>query len=313
MDVDGILTDGTIGTSSDGREIKFFSVLDGLGLKRVLESGLEVAWISGRRSGATIRRARELRIPRVIQGRTDKLAALSELAAELGISREECLYLGDDDIDAPALRWASVGITVPTAMPAARLAADWITNREAGRGAVRQVCDLLLAARGADRFLPRENDAPECHRRSPIALRICALGAAWLFRAAAADSGLAPAKNWVLPLFTKEGYHSMTLRGAEVHPVSSVRIDVTDLNITVFSGDDAAQVETVLLSPHASYFPREKRASGPGSVRVIRFGDGKLRRSRARTGPMSRRGKSFHPPPCPRSLLRTIERHGLMK
>jgi 3-deoxy-D-manno-octulosonate 8-phosphate phosphatase (KDO 8-P phosphatase) len=150
MDVDGILTDGTIGTSSDGREIKFFSALDGLGLKRVLESGLEVAWISGRRSGATIRRARELRIPRVIQGRTDKLAALSELAARLGFVREECLYMGDDDIDAPALRWASIGITVPTAMPAARLAADWITNREAGRGAVRQVCDLLLATRGVE-------------------------------------------------------------------------------------------------------------------------------------------------------------------
>src|SRR5580658_1585190 len=150
MDVDGILTDGTVGTSSDGGEIKFFSVLDGLGLKRVLESGLEVAWISGRKSGATTRRARELKISRVIQGRTDKLAALRELAGQLGFAREECLYMGDDDIDAPALRWAAVGITVPTAMPAARLAADWITTREAGRGAVRQVCDLLLAARGTE-------------------------------------------------------------------------------------------------------------------------------------------------------------------
>ena len=150
MDVDGILTDGTVGTSSDGGEIKFFSVLDGLGLKRVLESGLEVAWISGRQSGATTRRARELRISHVIQGRTDKLAALRELAGQLGFARENCLYMGDDDIDAPALRWAAVGITVPTAMPAARLAADWITTREAGRGAVRQVCDLLLAARGTE-------------------------------------------------------------------------------------------------------------------------------------------------------------------
>jgi len=107
-------------------------------------------------------------------------------------------------------------------------------------------------------------------RPSPSAFRLCALGAACLLRAAAADGGLAPAKNWVLPLFTKEGYHSMTLRGAEVHPFSSDRIDVTDLNITVFSGDPAARVETVLLSSRASYFPHEKKASGRDYVRLIR-------------------------------------------
>jgi hypothetical protein len=84
-----------------------------------------------------------------------------------------------------------------------------------------------------------------------------------------APARLAPALNWVLPLFTKEGFHSMTLRGAQVHPISPERIDVVDLNITVFSGDAAARVRTVLLSSEASFFPRENRASGPGSVRVI--------------------------------------------
>lgn len=80
-----------------------------------------------------------------------------------------------------------------------------------------------------------------------------------------------PAKNWVLPLFTpKEGYRNMTLRGSEVRPVGTAQIDVTDLNITVFSGDAAAHVETVLLSPAASFFPKEKRATGEKSVRLIR-------------------------------------------
>ncbi len=80
-----------------------------------------------------------------------------------------------------------------------------------------------------------------------------------------------PAKNWILPLFTaKDGFRSMTLRGSEVRPVSPARIDVTDLSITVFSGDAAAHVETILLSPAAIFFPKEKRASGDKSVRLIR-------------------------------------------
>ncbi len=88
--------------------------------------------------------------------------------------------------------------------------------------------------------------------------------------AAAPVRHLSPAKNWVLPLFTKEGYHSMTLRGAEVHPISSDRIDVIDLNISIFSGDEAAQVRTILLSPNATFYPRENRATGPDAVRLIR-------------------------------------------
>ena len=80
-----------------------------------------------------------------------------------------------------------------------------------------------------------------------------------------------PAKNWVLPLFTpKEGYRTMTLRGSEVRPVGNARVDVTDLSITIFSRDAASSVETVLLSPAASFYPKEKRASGEKSVRMIR-------------------------------------------
>src|SRR5882757_7424318 len=101
MDVDGILTDGTVLISSDGSEAKNFSILDGLGLKRLEKAGIIVAWISGRASGATTARATELKIPHVIQGRTDKIAALQELAAKLGLTPAQCVYMGDDDIDAP--------------------------------------------------------------------------------------------------------------------------------------------------------------------------------------------------------------------
>jgi 3-deoxy-D-manno-octulosonate 8-phosphate phosphatase (KDO 8-P phosphatase) len=148
MDVDGILTDGTVIVHSDGTEAKTFSILDGLGLVRCRDAGLALAWISGRSSGATSARAAELKIPHVIQGRVDKLAALQELATELGFTPPQICYMGDDDIDAPALRWAGAGVTVPTALPAARAAARFTTRHSAGRGAVREICEHLLTARG---------------------------------------------------------------------------------------------------------------------------------------------------------------------
>jgi 3-deoxy-D-manno-octulosonate 8-phosphate phosphatase (KDO 8-P phosphatase) len=147
-DVDGVLTDGGIQVSSDGVETKTFSVLDGLGLVRLLRHGIRVAWISGRLSGATTVRATELRIPHLVQGRVDKANALAELALSLELQAHECVYVGDDDIDAGALAWAGIGVAVPDAMPAALAAADCVTVRRAGHGAVREVCEQILSARG---------------------------------------------------------------------------------------------------------------------------------------------------------------------
>lgn len=148
MDVDGILTDGTLHISSDGTETKIFSILDGMGLARMRRVGIPTAWISGRSSGATTVRATELKIPHLVQGRQDKLTALTELAAQLGLGPEQCVYMGDDDIDAPAIKWAGIGVTVPSAMSAALSAADYITTRAAGYGAVREVCEHILTAQG---------------------------------------------------------------------------------------------------------------------------------------------------------------------
>jgi len=148
MDVDGVLTDGTVEIRSDGTEAKRFSILDGMGLVRLRQAGIATAWISGRPSGATTARATELRIPHLIQGRTDKLAALRELAASLGLEAAAICYMGDDDIDTPAIAWAGVGVAPADAMPSARKAARFIPARPAGHGAVREVCEQILAAAG---------------------------------------------------------------------------------------------------------------------------------------------------------------------
>jgi len=146
MDVDGVLTDGTIFIGSDGTESKQFSILDGLGLIRLRNAGIHLAWISGRTSTATTARANELKIPHLIQGRIDKLVVLQELAAQLALNASDCCYIGDDDIDATAIRWAGIGVSVLDAMPAALKAASFVARRPAGRGAVREICELILAS-----------------------------------------------------------------------------------------------------------------------------------------------------------------------
>ncbi len=148
MDVDGVLTDGTIEIHSDGTESKRFSVIDGMGLVQLAKHGVVTAWISGRASGATSLRAEELKIPHVVQGRTDKITALKELAATLNLAADQIVYMGDDHIDTAAIRWAGIGVSVPDAMPATFAAADYVTRRRAGQGAVREVCEHILAARG---------------------------------------------------------------------------------------------------------------------------------------------------------------------
>ena len=148
MDVDGVLTNGTVAIASDGTETKDFSILDGMGIVRLHKAGVAVAWISGRPSGATTVRATELRVPHLIQGRTDKLTALQELASQLRLAPAQVCYMGDDDIDAPAIAWAGVGVAPGTSMPAALKAARFVPRRPAGRGAVREVCELILSSRG---------------------------------------------------------------------------------------------------------------------------------------------------------------------
>lgn len=148
MDVDGVLTDGTVEIHSDGVESKRFSILDGMGLVQLRKAGIDTAWISGRASGATTVRATELRIPHLVQGRVDKITALKELAATLNLTADQIVYMGDDNIDTDAIAWAGIGVAPPDAMPLPFGAANYITRRHAGKGAVREVCEHILAACG---------------------------------------------------------------------------------------------------------------------------------------------------------------------
>ena len=147
LDVDGVLTDGRLYLSPAGEELKVFHVRDGSGLVAVQRAGIAVAIVSGRDSAAVTRRAVELGIRHVRQGVADKGMELDRLLAELAIDPAATACVGDDTPDLPMLRRAGLAIAVADAHPALAEAAHWTTAAPGGRGAVREVCDLLLSAR----------------------------------------------------------------------------------------------------------------------------------------------------------------------
>jgi len=148
-DVDGVLTDGRLYIGSEGQEFKAFSALDGVGLKRCGEIGIVIAWITGSSAAAVGHRARHLGIDRLILGADDKLTPWERLRAELGFSPAQCAHIGDDIPDLPVLARCGLAVTVPHAPREVRAQAHWVTEREGGAGAVRELCDLLIAAHGA--------------------------------------------------------------------------------------------------------------------------------------------------------------------
>lgn len=147
LDVDGVLTDGRLRYGPRGEELKVFHVRDGHGIRALGRSGVTLAIISGRRSRAVEVRARDLGIAHVLQGIDDKLAAFEALRARLGIPPALCACVGDDTPDAPLMRAVGLAFAVADAHADALAAADLVTVARGGRGAVREVCDLLLAAR----------------------------------------------------------------------------------------------------------------------------------------------------------------------
>lgn len=146
MDVDGILTDGTVAIFSNGIESKAFSIQDGLGLRMLARAGVEIAWISGRYSEATAVRAGELEIAHLFQGSGEKRDVLIAMAAKLGLQAEEVCYMGDDVVDLNALDWAGLPVSVPNGRPEVIAKAEYVTRQPGGSGAVREICDYLLQA-----------------------------------------------------------------------------------------------------------------------------------------------------------------------
>lgn len=148
FDVDGTLTDGRLWYSADGHEMKVFHAHDGLGLKRLRAHGIEVAFVSARLSHTVALRAEELGIVHVYQGQEDKRTCLAELLDALGLEPAQAAFVGDDLPDLPAMHLAGFAVAVANAHPSVAAQVHWQTRQRGGEGAVREVCDLLLAAQG---------------------------------------------------------------------------------------------------------------------------------------------------------------------
>jgi len=148
FDVDGVLTDGGLYLSDSGEEFKRFNSLDGHGLKMLKASGVELAIITGRTSRCVEQRARNLGITRLYQGVEDKLAVMQSLLAELKLAPEAAAFMGDDVVDLPAMMRVGLALSVPAAPQIVRDHAHYVSQREAGYGAVREVCELILGTQG---------------------------------------------------------------------------------------------------------------------------------------------------------------------
>lgn len=148
LDVDGVLSDGSIVYDSDGRESKRFHIHDGLGIKLLQQYNIQVGIITGRVSPMVERRARELGIELLIQGREDKAAAMHEAIQQLSVTPDAVAYMGDDLPDLAAILQAGLGIAPANAVSIVRQHANLVTAATGGHGAVREAAEFILAAQG---------------------------------------------------------------------------------------------------------------------------------------------------------------------
>ena len=147
LDVDGVLTDGRFFLVGD-REVKMFHAADGLGLRVLMDSGVKVAFLTGRDSPAVLQRGEELSVDRILQGRRDKLAGTRELAGEFHLALDRVAYMGDDLVDVSAMSAVGVAGAPADARPEARAVADFVARSAGGHGAVRDFCEHLLRSMG---------------------------------------------------------------------------------------------------------------------------------------------------------------------
>jgi len=148
LDVDGVLTDGSLFVGDDGQEYKAFNSRDGHGIKMLQKHGVIVAIITGRTSKVVEHRMANLGVGHVYQGKLEKLPAYEELATKLGIPAEETAYVGDDVVDLPVMRKIGLAIAVQDAHPLVKAHSHWQTPSRGGRGAARDVCEMLMEAQG---------------------------------------------------------------------------------------------------------------------------------------------------------------------
>ena len=153
LDVDGVLTDGRLYFDNAGNEMKAFNTRDGLGIRALQRCGIEIAVITGRKSKIVSQRMAQLDVQHVYQGRVDKLNAFTHLLEATSFDAEQVCYAGDDWIDLPVLLRAGLAVSVADADELVKERVHWVTQRNGGEGAVREICNLILAAQGKDKII----------------------------------------------------------------------------------------------------------------------------------------------------------------
>ncbi len=148
LDVDGVLTDGGLCFDNRGEEYKTFNSLDGHGIRMLLECGIQVGVITGRKSAIVEHRMKDLGVEQLYQGNRDKLPALEKMLEALAIDATAAAYVGDDLPDLPIMQRVGFAIAVQNAHGFVKQHCDWVTNASGGHGAVREVCDFILQAQG---------------------------------------------------------------------------------------------------------------------------------------------------------------------
>ena len=148
LDVDGVLTDGGLFFGDDGQEYKMFNSRDGHGMRMLQDAGIPIAIITGRQSEVVKHRMENLGVAHVYQGQREKLPAFEALLQEVGLAAEQVAYVGDDVVDLPILTRVGLAIAVQDAHTLVKQHAHWTTPQGGGRGAVRDVCELILQAQG---------------------------------------------------------------------------------------------------------------------------------------------------------------------
>ena len=148
MDVDGVLTDGRIIYANSGDQLKFFDVTDGMGLSLFSRAGLKTAILTAKKSKIVSKRSKDMHIDRVYQDALRKAEVFEKILVDFRVSPEEVCYIGDDVVDIPVLKKVGLAVSVPNAVPEVKKEVHYITKRKGGRGAVREVIDMILKSQG---------------------------------------------------------------------------------------------------------------------------------------------------------------------
>ena len=148
FDVDGVLTDGSLFITDAGEEFKAFHSQDGHGMKMLKATGIQLAIVTGRTSRSVELRAQNLGVGILYQGVEDKLAVFEQILASFGFEQESCAYMGDDVVDLPVMGRCGLAVAVPDAPPLVKSRAHYVTRQRGGRGAVRELCEIIMHAQG---------------------------------------------------------------------------------------------------------------------------------------------------------------------